>query len=110
MALTYFAREIGAGKDKRVVLVVDQAGWHTGKEVEVPEEDVQLEFLPARSPELQSPPKGFLAADQRSGGQPPIREPRRAGRSAGRALCVSLVGDPELIRSHTNYPWWPHAA
>ena len=37
MALREFAKEVGAGKDKRVVLVVDQAGWHTGKEVEVPE-------------------------------------------------------------------------
>jgi transposase len=52
LALSHFAREIGAGKDKRILLVLDQAGWHTGKEVEVPE-GVQLEFLPARSPELQ---------------------------------------------------------
>ena len=21
--------------------------------------------------------------------------------------CVALVGDPELIRSHANYHWWP---
>ena len=29
MALSHFAREIGAGKDKRILLVLDQAGWHT---------------------------------------------------------------------------------
>jgi hypothetical protein len=52
MALNEFAKEVGAGKDKRVLLVVvDQAGWHTGKEVEVPE-GIHLEFLPAGSPEL----------------------------------------------------------
>ncbi len=41
MALNEVAKEVGAGKDKRVLLrvllVVDQAGWHTGGEVEVPE-------------------------------------------------------------------------
>jgi hypothetical protein len=52
LALYHFAREVGCGKDKRIVLVLDQAGWHTGGEVEVPE-GIHLEFLPARSPELQ---------------------------------------------------------
>ena len=37
MALNEFAKEVGVGKDKRVLLVVDQAGWHTGKGVEIPE-------------------------------------------------------------------------
>jgi DDE superfamily endonuclease len=30
LALEAFAKEVGAGEDKHVVLVVDQAGWHTG--------------------------------------------------------------------------------
>ncbi len=52
LALSHFSKEARAGKDKRVVLVLDQAAWHTGKEVEVPE-GIHLEFLPSRSPELQ---------------------------------------------------------
>jgi transposase len=52
LALSHFAREVGAGEERRIVLVLDQAGWHTGREVEVPE-GIHLEFLPARSPELQ---------------------------------------------------------
>jgi transposase len=52
VALNEFAKEVGAGKEKHVVLVVDQAGWHTGKEVEIPE-GIDLEFLPSGSPELQ---------------------------------------------------------
>jgi transposase len=51
MALREFAKEVGAGKDERVLLVVDQAGWHTGKEVEIPE-GIHLEFLPSSSLEL----------------------------------------------------------
>jgi len=30
LALEEFAKEVGAGEDKHVLLVVDQAGWHTG--------------------------------------------------------------------------------
>ena len=37
LALKHFAQGVGAGEDKRVLLVLDQAGWHTGGEVEVPE-------------------------------------------------------------------------
>jgi hypothetical protein len=37
MALQEFAKEVGAGESKRVLLVVDRAGWHTGGEVELPE-------------------------------------------------------------------------
>src|SRR3712207_1796219 len=53
LALKHFAQEVvGASKDRRILLVLDQAGWHTGKEVEIPE-GIHLEFLPSHSPELQ---------------------------------------------------------
>ncbi len=52
LALSHFARQVGAGSGKRVVLVLDRAGFHTGREVVVPK-GIELEFLPARSPELQ---------------------------------------------------------
>src|SRR4051812_48705367 len=51
MALYEFAREVAVGKDKRVLLVVDRAGWHTGGEVEVPE-GIHLELLPTGAPEF----------------------------------------------------------
>jgi hypothetical protein len=58
MALKEFAEEVGAGgEEKRVLLVVDKAGWHTGGEVEVPE-GIHLEFLPSGSPELQPRRRG----------------------------------------------------
>ena len=31
IALENFAREVGAGKNKRIVLVVEKAAWHTAK-------------------------------------------------------------------------------
>ena len=53
LALAQFAEWAGVGKDKRILLLVlDQAGWHTEGKPEVPE-GIHLEFLPPRSPELQ---------------------------------------------------------
>jgi hypothetical protein len=37
MALSHFAEQVGAGKDKHILLVLDRAGWHTSPRVEVPE-------------------------------------------------------------------------
>ena len=54
MALENFAGEVGAGKRKRILLVLDRrAGWHTAKKkLKVPE-GIRPEFLPSHSPELQ---------------------------------------------------------
>jgi len=40
-----------AGKDVHVVLVLDQAGWHIAKALQVPE-NITLLHLPSYSPEL----------------------------------------------------------
>ena len=90
-----------------MLLVLDQAGWHTGKEVEVPE-GVQLEFLPAHSPELQPAEKLWPLTNEAVANRPFENLDELEGALIER--CVVLVGDPELIRSHTNYHWWPRAA
>ena len=50
--LALFAREAGAGRDRIVILVLDNAGWHTEPGLAVPE-GVRLVHLPPYSPELQ---------------------------------------------------------
>jgi len=42
-----------AGPDIQVILVLDQAGWHTAKALQVPE-NITLLHLPAYSPELNA--------------------------------------------------------
>jgi hypothetical protein len=57
-ALENFAREVEAGKRKRILLVVDRAGWHTAKKkLRVPE-GIHLEFLHLRIPRSYNPQKG----------------------------------------------------
>jgi hypothetical protein len=53
LVLEDFAREFKVGKDKHIILTIDQAGWHTSPQVRVPE-GLHLEFMPSHSPELQA--------------------------------------------------------
>lgn len=107
LALEHFARQVGAGAGKRVLLVLDRAGYHTGKEVRLPD-GIVVEFLPARSPELQPVERLWpltnegvankLFADLAELEQALVRR------------CVVLAEQPELLRSSTLYHWWPQAA
>jgi hypothetical protein len=58
--LREFAQLVGAGKNKRVILVLDRAGWHVAKALAVPE-GIHLLALPACTPQLQ-PAFAALAA------------------------------------------------
>ncbi len=37
--------------DKKIILFMDQAGWHKSRNLQIPE-NIRFEFLPAYSPEL----------------------------------------------------------
>src|SRR5215216_7408904 len=50
VALEHFAREVGASTKKRIILVLDRAGWHTTKKKLKAPEGIDLEFLPSHSP------------------------------------------------------------
>ena len=38
-------------KGKRLILIMDQAGWHKSKKLNIPD-NIEIEYLPAYSPEL----------------------------------------------------------
>ncbi len=104
IALAHFAQAVGAGPTKRVLLVLDQAGWHTSKELVVPE-GIHLLFLPPYSPELQPCERLW-----------PLTNESVANRSfrtlddleiAQVERCVALQNQAERIRSLTHFHWWP---
>jgi len=107
LALSHFATEVGASTKKRILLVLDQAGWHTSPKLRVPE-GIHLEFLPPRSPELQPaerlwPLSNEGVANRHFEGMDDLEE-------ALLERCVALGERPEIIRSYTRYHWWPGAA
>jgi transposase len=107
MALFEFAKEVGVGEDKRILLVVDRAGWHTGGEVEVPE-GIHLEFLPSGSPELQPAERLWPLTNEAIANR--LFEEIEELEEALVERCVQLLDQAELIKGLTNYHWWPQAA
>jgi transposase len=107
MALREFAKEVGAGEQRRVLLVVDKAGWHTGKEVEVPE-GIHLEFLPSGSPELQPAERLWPLTNEAVANR--LFEQIGELEEVLMERCVQLIEQTETIRNLTNYHWWPQAA
>ena len=108
VALKHFAEGVvGAGEDKRILLVLDQAGWHTGGEVSVPE-GIELEFLPARSPELMPSERLWALINERVANR--LFEELGDLKEALVERCLTLSEQPESVRGHTLYHWWPDTA
>ncbi len=106
LALAEFARDVGAGADKQVVLVVDGAGWHRSSELVVPA-GVELVVLPASTPELQPAERLW----------PMLRE-AVANRSFESLddlqdglveRCLQLAEQSDVVQAATNYHWLPAA-
>ena len=109
--LAAFARAVGAGGDKLVVLVLDRAGWHVSGELEVPD-GVALEFLPSYTPELQ--PAELQPAERLW----PLANEAVANKhfatledldAALSERCRALAAMPEIIKGVTDFDWWPAA-
>ena len=102
--LAAFAREVGAGAGKHIILVLDQAGWHVSEALEVPE-GIELMFLPAYSPEIQPAERLWSLTDE-----PIANEYFDSLDELDQVLgqrCCSLADEPDLIRAQTLFHWWP---
>jgi len=105
--LAAFARDVGASPTTRIVVVLDGAGWHTGREVVVPE-GVHLIFLPAYSPELQPAEHLWPLTNEPLAN---VRFPNLATLEDVQAQrCLTLQRQPDRIRQHTLLHWWPTGA
>jgi transposase len=106
LALAEFAAAMELGPDKRIVLLLDNAGWHTGHQLELPE-GLHLVFQPAYSPELQPAERLW-----------PLTNEPLANRSFETIeeleevlvqRCRTLAQQTDQIRALTHYHWWPDA-
>ena len=105
--LARFARAVGAGTGKTVILVLDRAGWHGAGKL-VPPEGVRLVFQPPYTPELQPAERLWPLAREA------VANRNFAGLAdldrALAARCLVLAGQPDLVKGHTRFHWWPEAA
>ncbi len=105
--LADFAQHFGIGAKKQVILVIDQAGWHTSDQVEIPE-GIHLEFLPSHSPELQPAERLWTLTNE------PIAN--RTFDSLAQVeevliqRCCQIIDQPDFVRGLTNFYWWSQLA
>jgi DDE superfamily endonuclease len=105
--LARFAAATGAGAGKTVVLVLDPAGWHVSEQLAVPE-GLRRVFLPPYSPELR-PAERLWPLAREAVANTSFATLADLDRVVA-ARCLDPADQPDLIRAHTRFPWWPEAA
>lgn len=99
-----FAEERHLGEPLHVLLVLDGAGWHRGQEESLPA-GLELQFLPAYSPELQPAEHLWILADAVLVNRWFAR--LRDLEAVLAPHLVHLTTCTEQIRSLTCFHWWP---
>jgi hypothetical protein len=107
LALDFFAEAVGAGEDRRIILVVDQAGWHMTKQLKVPA-GIHLFPLPAYSPELQPSERLWPLLREAVANKDPADLDELEKVLVARSR--QLRRQPELIHKNTLFDWWAYAA
>jgi transposase len=102
--LAAFAEEQEVGRKKRILLVLDGAGWHSGGEVKCPE-GIEFVPLPPYSPELQPAEHLWELCDEPLANRSFTSLAELEATLSGR--CRELCEQTETIRSTTCFHWWP---
>jgi len=102
--LALFAQEAGAGRERTIVLELDNAGWHGEPGLKVPK-GIRLVYLPPYTPELQPAETLWTLVDEPIVNQHIVDLAELEHIIAKRR--VDLAGNPERIKSQTKFHWWP---
>jgi transposase len=102
--LVDFAKSVGAGSQKRIVLQLDNAGWHGPENLAVPD-GIRLVFQPPHSPELQPAEHLWTFVDEPLVNRYFVTIDELDCAVAER--CVRLTEQRDMIRANTLFHWWP---
>lgn len=102
--LADFAKHYGVSKNKRIVLTIDRAGWHTSEQVEIPE-GIHLLFMPSHSPELQPAERLWPLTNEAIANK--FFESLDDLEETVFHRCQALLKQPDLIQGMTCFHWWP---
>lgn len=102
--LESFARQVGAGRHRIIVLQLDNAGWHTPENLPVPD-GIRLVYQPAYTPELQPAEHLWTLVDE-----PLVNKHFQTIDELDAVVasrCCDLLEVRSTIASLTNFHWWP---
>ena len=102
--LEAFARDVGAGPNKTVVLLIDNAGWHISPRLKPPD-GVRFCFLPPYTPELQPAERLWPLANE---GVANLQfDTLDQLTETLERRCNTLIDQPDLIKATTLFHWGP---
>jgi transposase len=107
LVLADFAKSVGAGENTRIILQLDNAGWHGPEKLAIPD-GVRLVFQPPHSPELQPAEHLWTFVDE-----PLVNTYFKTLDELDAAVaerCVALTKQCETIRDSALFHWWPETA
>ena len=103
-AMSIFLREVSERhQDEFILLIMDGAGWHKAKSLEVPE-NMELIFLPPYSPQL-NPVEHIWESIRESGFRNDVFHSLEGVENQLVRCLVALEQDPESVASMTGFPW-----
>jgi transposase len=105
--LRLFAEEAGAGRERRIVLTLDNAGRHGEAGLVVPD-GVRLVFQPAYTPEAPPAETLWTLVDE-----PVVNQHIPTLEALDEIIslrCAALATEGEKIRGQTGFPWRPKIA
>ena len=102
IALAEFAKAHNPDGKKIIVLMIDGAGWHTTKKLQIPE-GIRFVQLPSHTPQLQPVESAW----------PPLKEPmaNRAFDSIAEVeevltkRCQYLTANPDILKGQVGFEW-----
>lgn len=102
--LAPFAREAGACTERVILLVLDNAGWHSAAGLHVPE-GLSLVFLPPYTPQLQPAETLWTLVDE-----PIVNKHIPTLEDLETIIaerCADLANQPNTIKGKAGFHWWP---
>lgn len=107
LALAEFAAAMGLGPHKRIVLLLDGAGWHSSGDRVVPE-GLHLVAQPPKSPEPQPAERLWPLVNEALANRCFATIEELEAVLAER--CLALSAQPDQIAGYRHYHWWPRPA
>jgi len=104
ISLHHFAKQLKLGANRRVILVVDGAGFHRSKNLKIPD-GIHLHFLPPYSPELQPVEQLWPLTHECHANR--VFENIEDLEETLTERCMWLAKNNEIVAGRTNFHWWP---
>lgn len=102
--LAKFAESVGVGPKRRIVLVLDGAGWHSSKAIQVPD-GLHLVAQPRYSPEVQPSERLWPLLRESLSNRDYVDLDEME--EVVNARCRELSDQPSVVSAHTRFHWWP---